>query len=104
MSSMSDEERDRVFNEGRWFQAVADAERCAEIFNLPEAKLRPVTAWQLLPQGFEVSSVRAILATVPIEDAEMQAVWPGKMAKLQERLASVKSKFQLWRTDFETVN
>lgn len=104
MSNLSDEERERIFTEGRWYQAVADTERCVEIFNLPEAKLRPITAWQLLPQGFEVSSARSILQSVPVEDAEMQAVWPDEMAKLNERLVSVTAKFKLWSAELETCN
>lgn len=104
MSTKRDEELERAFTEGRWVQAIADAERCVEIFDLPEARLRPVAAWNLLPQGFEVSGSRMMLAAVPVEPPDVQALWPFEMAKLRERLASVKSKFELWSTTFETVN
>ena len=104
MSNHRDEERERAFTEGRWVQAVADAERCIEIFNLKDARLRPVSAWSLLPQGLEVSSCRKLLAALPVEEPELQAIWPGEMAKLRERLASVKSKFELWSAELETCN
>lgn len=104
MSTKRDEELERVFTEGRWMQAIADAERCVEVFNLPEAKLRPITCWQLLPEGYEVSAVRSILAPTPIEDDEMRAEWPALMAKLQKRVVRARSQFKLWSTNLETCN
>lgn len=104
MSITRDEELERVFTEGRWMQAIADAERCVEIFELKEARLRPITSWQLLPEGYEVSAVRSILAATPIEDDEMRAEWPTMMAKLHKRVVRARSQYKLWSSQLETIN
>ena len=64
---------------------AADAERCLAIYKNPEAHLRPVAAWTVLPVGYGVVDTLMALATQPVETDCEPDFYQHHLAILQGR-------------------